>query len=1459
MKRFTACCFRGGRSSKSRKRNQTPPKQKEHFQEPKEEVMENPQANNAGGNGIPEEVGEIPEKPQLSNADNTNSQQVREIQEETQPRETSLETSSANNIILNHDFSGGLDSWHPNSCDAFVVSGESGDLEGISANSGSKYVVNKKRKECWHGLEQDITSRVSPGLTYKVSACVRVSSSPPELAKVVATLKLEYQDSPTNYIFVGRVSVSHERWENLTGTFCLETMPSRVVLYLEGPEPGVDLLIDSVVCEARSANNIILNHDFSGGLDSWHPNSCDAFVVSGESGDLEGISANSGSKYVVTKKRKECWHGLEQDITNRVSPGLTYKVSACVRVSSSPPELAKVVATLKLEYQDSPTKYIFVGRVSVSHERWENLTGTFCLETMPSRVVLYLEGPEPGVDLLIDSVVCKASSVNNIILNHDFSGGLDSWHPNSCDAFVVSGESGDLEGISANSGSKYVVTKKRKECWHGLEQDITSRVSPGLTYKVSACVRVSSSPSELAKVVATLKLEYQDSPTNYIFVGRVSVSHERWENLTGTFCLETMPSRVVLYLEGPEPGVDLLIDSVACESDAADNIIHNHDFSGGLSSWHPNFCDGLVVTRESGYREGLSANTGSNYAVITNRKECWQGLEQDITTRVSPGSAYIVSACVRVSSFHQEPSKVIATLKLEHEDSSTSYLFIGRASASKERWQSLIGTFTLETLPKRVIFFLEGPDPGVDLLIDSVVISSSVFSKCETGIAKPFHDGDENRDESIILNPRFEDGLNNWSGRSCKILVQESMGDGKIVPSSGKYFACATERTQTWNGIQQDITGRVQRKRAYEVNVVVRIFGNNVTTADVRATLFVQIQNQHDQYIGIANLQATDKDWVQIQGKFLLNSSPSKVVVYLEGPPAGTDILVNTFQIKHAAILPPSPRPPNENVLFGVNAIQNANLNDGLNWWFALGPCTLSIGTGSPRILPEMARASLGPHEPLNGRFIRVTNRTQNWMGPAQMITDKLKIYSTYQVSAWVRLGSGITSPQNVNVALDVDGQWVNGGQTEVGDDRWHELGGSFRIEKQPSKVMVYIQGPSAGVDLMIAGLQIFPVDRRARFKHLKRQTDKIRKRDIILKFSGSPTLGTFVKVKQTQNSFPFGTCISRSNIDNEDFVDFFVKNFNWAVFGNELKWYWTEAQQGNFNYNDADELLDFCAKHNIDVRGHCIFWDVIYNVQPWVQSLNKTDLMTAVQNRLKGLLTRYNGKFRHYDVNNEMLHGSYFPDKLGKDIRSYMFKTANQLDPSATLFVNDYHVEDGCDTRSSPEKYIEQILDLQEQGAPVGGIGVQGHIDNPVGPVVCSALDKLGILGLPIWFTELDVSAANEYVRADDLEVMLREAFAHPAVEGIVLWGFWELFMSRDNAHLVDAEGSVNKAGKRYLELKKEWLSNAHGHIDDQGEFCFRGFHGSYTIEITTYSNKVVKTFVVDKGYSPLVVNIDL
>ena len=46
---------------------------------------------------------------------------------------------------------------------------------------------------------------------------------------------------------------------------------------------------------------------------------------------------------------------------------------------------------------------------------------------------------------------------------------------------------------------------------------------------------------------------------------------------------------------------------------------------------------------------------------------------------------------------------------------------------------------------------------------------------------------------------------------------------------------------------------------------------------------------------------------------------------------------------------------------------------------------------------------------------------------------------------------------------------------------------------------------------------------------------------------------------------------------------------------------------------------------------------------------------------------------------------------------------------------------------------------------------------------------------GVPIWVTELDVQAQDENRRADFYEKALKALYGHPAVEGILFWGFWD------------------------------------------------------------------------------------
>ncbi|OEL24958.1 Anti-sigma-I factor RsgI6 [Dichanthelium oligosanthes] len=250
---------------------------------------------------------------------------------------------------------------------------------------------------------------------------------------------------------------------------------------------------------------------------------------------------------------------------------------------------------------------------------------------------------------------------------------------------------------------------------------------------------------------------------------------------------------------------------------------------------------------------------------------------------------------------------------------------------------------------------------------------------------------------------------------------------------------------------------------------------------------------------------------------------------------------------------------------------------------------------------------------------------------------------------------------------------------------------------------------------------------------------------------------------------------------------------------------------------------------------------------------------MEAVEERVRGLLGRYAGRFPHYDVNNEMLHGRFFRDHLGDGVAALMFREAARLDPGAALFVNDYNVECGNDPNATPEKYVELIRELQRGGAQVGGIGLQGHVTNPVGEVICDALDKLfAATDLPVWITELDVCEPDDALRADDLEVVLREAFAHPAVQGVMFWGFMQGHMWRQDAALVNTDGTVNNAGQRFIDLRREWTSDARGRLDGDGQFKFRGFHGTYVAQVTTATGKMLKAFTVDKGDAALVLDMD-
>lgn len=159
--------------------------------------------------------------------------------------------------------------------------------------------------------------------------------------------------------------------------------------------------------------------------------------------------------------------------------------------------------------------------------------------------------------------------------------------------------------------------------------------------------------------------------------------------------------------------------------------------------------------------------------------------------------------------------------------------------------------------------------------------------------------------------------------------------------------------------------------------------------------------------------------------------------------------------------------------------------------------------------------------------------------------------------------------------------------------------------------------------------------------------------------------------------------------------------------------------------------------------RGHNIFWEDPKYTPSWVRNLTGEELLAAVKSRIDSLLTRYKGEFVHWDVSNEMLHFDFYEQRLGENATLDFFATAQNSDPLATLFMNDFNVIETCDdVNSTVDSYASRLEELnKEGGAILEGIGLEGHFSKPNIPLMRAVLDKLATLKLPIWLTEIDIS----------------------------------------------------------------------------------------------------------------------
>ena len=359
----------------------------------------------------------------------------------------------------------------------------------------------------------------------------------------------------------------------------------------------------------------------------------------------------------------------------------------------------------------------------------------------------------------------------------------------------------------------------------------------------------------------------------------------------------------------------------------------------------------------------------------------------------------------------------------------------------------------------------------------------------------------------------------------------------------------------------------------------------------------------------------------------------------------------------------------------------------------------------------------------------------------------------------------------------------------------------------------------------------------------------------------GQPVPDAEVEVTQTRHSFPFGSALDAATfLENATYRETFFELFNQATFENDLKWTPWEAQ----GPESVLAALGRLEAKNIGVRGHTLIWpcEATFCLPEDVERLLETGDTDALRARIDAhfvdVLEATQGRIAEWDVVNEASANVRLNDLLGEDERARWFERAQELEPTAKLFINDY---DNLGEGKLDAEYKRVIRALLDAGAPLDGVGLQGHFAYQLTPPeeLHERLTDFGQFGLPLAITEFDVDIPDEQLQANYLRDVLTVAFANPYVESFTLWGFWAGRHWRPQAALYRDDWTPKPAAEAYQELVfGDWWTEENGETNNSGIYQLRGFLGDYQISVTVDGEAVTRTFALRAGGGGLTVRLE-
>lgn len=388
--------------------------------------------------------------------------------------------------------------------------------------------------------------------------------------------------------------------------------------------------------------------------------------------------------------------------------------------------------------------------------------------------------------------------------------------------------------------------------------------------------------------------------------------------------------------------------------------------------------------------------------------------------------------------------------------------------------------------------------------------------------------------------------------------------------------------------------------------------------------------------------------------------------------------------------------------------------------------------------------------------------------------------------------------------------------------------------------------------------------------KAAKERIERLRKGPMtvsVVDSRGRPVAGARVGVRMVRHGFPFGTAVAADTLvnpgaDSDRYRLTFLEHFNSGPIENHLKWPFWES----WARQDGDRAVDWMVRHEfrLPISGPLV-WGGWTNLPDDLKGLagNPTALDQRVRNHIRSITGVYGDRIKEWEVINEPYAQNDLWRILGEDHMAEYFREARRARPKAHLTINDYPPLDYAGLGEGHLKaYDRMIARLMEQKAPVDGIGFQCHFGSAVVPPerLLKALDHFAKYGVPISITEFDMDTTDEDLQRRYLRDFYTAAFSHPAVDTIIMWGFWEGKHWMPNAALWRNDWTLKPNGQAFLDLVKgEWWTRANLATNARGRAQVSAFFGEYEVTVETPRGQR-QVFLVPfaKGQGPITLRLD-